>query len=132
VAVNVGNDPYTYSDMTGSELRFSGSPKGYFRYLFKSDCAPAKTTWTNVTYTVSTPAGTQVDIQSRGAGDPTALQTVPFGPTTSIPPSVPGPFNPNQTEGIDNSYLELQFGLTAAVLGQSPSINSIKADYICG
>jgi hypothetical protein len=131
-AVTVGNNPYTYSDMTGAQLRIAGSPFGIYRHTFKSDCAPAKTTWTSVTYDLVTPAGTSVDISARGAGDLTTLNTALFGPAVSIPPSVAGPYTPSINEGVDNTYLQLQFKLNSSDPTKTPTVNNLKATFICG
>jgi len=128
----VGNNPYTYSDMTGAQLRIAGSPFGIYRHTFKSDCAPLKTTWTSVTYDLQTPPGTSVDISARGAGDLTSLNTALFGPATSIPPAQAGPFTPSINEGVDNSYLQLQFKLNANSPSITPTVNNLNATFICG
>lgn len=132
VGVSTGLDPYTYSDMTGAQLRIAGTPFGIYRHTFKSDCAPQKTTWTEVTYDIETPAGTKIDISGRGAANPQALETAIFGPVTSIPPAVPGPFTPSISEGVDNSYLQLQFRMTTDAPDKTPLVKNLKAKYICG
>lgn len=130
--VQTGDNPYTYSDMTGAQLRIAGAPFGIYRHTFKSDCAPQKTTWTEVTYDLVTPPGTSVDISARGAGDLTSLNTAIFGPATSIPPAVAGPLKPSINEGVDNTYLQLQFKLNANAPTITPTVNNLQAKYICG
>ena len=131
-SVTVGANPYTYSDMTGAQLRIAGKPFGIYRHTFKSDCAPQKTTWTEVTYDLVTPPGTTVDISARGAGDTTSLNTALFGPATSIPPAVAGPIKPSINEGVDNTYLQLQFKLNSNSTAVTPTVNNLQAKYICG
>lgn len=132
VGVAAGLDPYTYSDMTGVQLRIAGTPFGIYRHTFKSDCAPLKTTWTEVTYDLDTPAGTKIEISSRGAGNLQALDTALFGPATSIPPAVAGPIIPAIAEGVDNAYLQLQFKMTTDAQNKTPLVKNLSAKYICG
>lgn len=132
VGVQTGQNPYTYSDMTGVQLRIAGTPFGIYRHTFKSDCAPLKTTWTEVTYDLDTPAGTTIEISSRGAGNLQALDTALFGPSTSIPPAVAGPIVPAIAEGVDNAYLQLQFKMTTNAQDKTPLVKNLSAKYICG
>jgi hypothetical protein len=132
VGVQTGQNPYTYSDMTGVQLRLAGTPFGIYRHTFKSDCAPLKTTWTEVTYDINTPAGTQIDITGRGAGSLADLDKATFGTTTSIPPAAVAPFKPSINEGVDNSYLQLQFKMTTDAADKTPTVKNLQAKYICG
>jgi len=132
-AVTTGNAPYTYSDMSGAQLRYAGARFGLYRHTFQSTCpAGQKTTWTQVTYDIDTPVGTTVEIRARGAGDPQALDSALFGPTTAIPPAVVGPFVPNMNEGANNTLLQLQFKLTAQNPQITPSVKNLKANFLCG
>jgi hypothetical protein len=130
--VQVGDNPYTYSDMTGAQLRIAGSPFGIYRQTFQSNCAPLKTTWTQVTYTLNTPTGTTVEISSRGAGTLQDLNTAIFNPAATIPPAVAGPLVPSLNEGVDNTYLQVQFKLTSNSPNVTPTVNNLQASYICG
>ena len=132
VGVQTGQNPYTYSDMTGVQLRLAGTPFGIYRHTFKSDCAPLKTTWTEVTYDITTPAGTKIDITGRGAGSLADLDKATFGTTTSIPPAAVAPFKPSINEGVDNSYLQLQFKMTTDAADKTPTVKNLQAKYICG
>lgn len=131
VRTPVGPNPYTYSDITGSALRYAGARFGLYRHVFKSDCAPRKTIWTSVSYAVDTPAGTTVEVQSRGAGNLQALETTTFGATTVIPPAAPGPITPSLNEGADNTYLQVQFKLTADDPTKTPAVKDLVGNYTC-
>lgn len=130
--VQTGNAPYTYSDMTGAQLRYAGTRFGLYRHTFKSNCAPRKTTWTEVTYDVDTPTGTTIEVSSRGGADATSLETALFSPATIIPPAAAGPIKPSLNEGVDNTFLQLQFKLTADNPTVTPTVKNLKAKYICG
>jgi hypothetical protein len=132
VGVQTGQNPYTYSDMTGVQLRIAGTPFGIYRHTFKSDCAPLKTTWTEVTYDLDTPAGTTIEISSRGAGSQQALDSALFGPATVIPPAQPGAIVPAIAEGVDNAFLQLQFKMTTNAQDKTPLVRNLSAKYICG
>jgi hypothetical protein len=131
VRTPVGTNPYTYSDITGSALRYAGARFGLYRHTFKSDCAPRKTTWTQVSYAVDTPAGTTVEVSARGAGTPQLVETTAFGPTTTIPPAQAGPITPSLNEGADNTYLQVQFKLTADDPTKTPAVKDLVGNYTC-
>ena len=60
-----GNGPYTYSDMTGYQLR-NASRAGIFRHTF-AGCGQATTTWTTLSFNHRCTDGQQVAIRYRGA-----------------------------------------------------------------
>ena len=132
VRTAVGANPYTYSDITGSALRYAGARFGLYRHIFKSDCAPRKTTWTKVSYNVDTPVGTTVEVSSRGAGTLLEIEKTPFGTTTTIPPAPVGPITPSINEGVDNTYLQVQFKLTADDPTKTPAVKDLVGNYTCG
>jgi hypothetical protein len=128
----VGTNPYTYSDITGSALRYAGARFGLYRHTFKSDCAPRKTTWNKVSYSVDTPVGTTVEVSARGAGSVLDIEKTPFGTTTTIPPDPVGPIKPSINEGVDNTYLQVQFKLTADDPTKTPSVKDLVGSDTCG
>ena len=132
VRTAVGANPYTYSDITGSALRYAGARFGLYRHTFKSDCAPRKTTWNKVSYTVDTPVGTTVEVSARGAGSLLDIEKTPFGTTTTIPPDPVGPIKPSINEGVGNTYLQVQFKLTADDPTKTPSVKDLVGSYTCG
>ena len=67
--VDPGNTLYTYSDMTGIQLRTITTRDGHWYQVF--DSAYNKPVWDHLEFTSTTPAGTSVTIEVR-AGDSVA------------------------------------------------------------
>ncbi|MFT6627149.1 MAG: streptogramin lyase [Flavobacteriales bacterium] len=69
--VDVGNAPYSYSDMTGFQLRNFTAPRGTWRGTV--DCTFQDCSFDEATWEAETPAGTTVSVRFRtrpSAGDP--------------------------------------------------------------
>ena len=85
-----------------------------------------------MSYTVDTPVGTTVEVSARGAGSVLDIEKTPFGTTTTIPPDPVGPIKPSINEGVDNTYLQVQFKLTADDPTKTPSVKDLVGNYTCG
>ncbi|MGB0678586.1 MAG: hypothetical protein ACPGUV_02870 [Polyangiales bacterium] len=69
--------PYTYSDMTGQQLRLATNDWGYFRYVFDG-CNTGLTRWTQMVWDADVPSGTSLEIFARVADDRQALSQLGF------------------------------------------------------
>ena len=78
--------PYTYSDMTGSQVRFATNPRGYYRERFEG-CG-AKTGWEELRYTVDTPGDTSVVFRARTANTVADLMAAEWVMIAAVPPDV--------------------------------------------
>ncbi len=65
--VGVGAGPYSYSDLTGFQLRNFTARQGYFRKVF--DCGFANCSFDRVSWTTTNPAGTTVTMRFRTSAD---------------------------------------------------------------
>ena len=66
------NYPYTYSDMTGFQLRNAVQTNGQYRHLTNA-CDGADTDWRSLSWDASTPAGTRVTFAVRTGDAPDSL-----------------------------------------------------------
>jgi DNA-binding beta-propeller fold protein YncE len=82
--VNVGQGPYTYSDMTGFQLRNAAAPTGRFRHTF-SGCSN-QTRWNRVFYTAEYEGGTSIVINARSGNSPMELEAQPWTLIAQQPP----------------------------------------------
>jgi hypothetical protein len=72
--------PYTYSDMTGEQLRLGTREPGYYRQVFEgcpaTDAIP--TEWLELTYEAELPAGTWIVFRARTADSAKDLASAPW------------------------------------------------------
>lgn len=122
--VGTGNGPYTYSDMTGYQLR-NASRAGIFRHTF-AGCSQAMTTWTTLSFTVDTPMGSKVAIRYRGAPTVAELSSAPWQIVTekspvkiSLPPTPPA------------NFLQVEVSMTSIDTRNTPVLSSLSAAYTC-
>jgi hypothetical protein len=73
----VGTGPYTYSDMTGFQLRNITAPSG--RYLRVMEVCPEQATnWVSITLDYECPPGTSIGVRARSANTPEDLAAAPW------------------------------------------------------
>ncbi|MBX3250579.1 MAG: hypothetical protein KF901_25605 [Myxococcales bacterium] len=78
---------YTYSDMTGLQLRLATNPRGYYRHLLEACEAPVTPDWDELRFEVETPAGTSVSFRVKTAESREALDALEWIAVGSVPPS---------------------------------------------
>jgi hypothetical protein len=132
--VNVGRNPYTYSDMTGYQLRNAGAPSGIWRHTFQG-CSGTGTQWFNIDWKMESPPGTLVTVRIRTAKDKASLasatwtQVAQVKDGASTPPGVP----PARiaASGIDASFLQVEFIMKSGKADITPILSSVTAGYSC-
>ena len=77
---------YTYSDMSGSQVRNATNPEGYYREVFEG-CRGETVTprWKSLVFDVETPAGTTVVFQVRLADEFQGLDAAPWIAVANAP-----------------------------------------------
>lgn len=86
--------PYTYSDMTGSQLRFATDQLGYWRQIFE-ECPRTQfvsTTWQKLYWDIETPERSTVNLRVRAGFDRAELAAAEWIDVASIP-SATSPFD---------------------------------------
>jgi len=81
--------PYTYSDMTGQQLRLATNPRGFYRRAFEGCPADAVTTgteWEQLRFSADLPPGTSVIWRVRTAATRADLATAEFVLVAEVPP----------------------------------------------
>lgn len=86
-SVQVGQHPYTYSDMTGFQLRNAAAPTGIFRHTFQGCNAQAK--WNDISWKADFEGGTSVQISARTGKDAKDLASKPWTVVAKSPPDNP-------------------------------------------
>lgn len=125
--VNVGVGPYTYSDMTGYQLRNAGAPSGFWRHTFQGCMGASMTRWLELAYQLQAPAGTQVTIRVRSANDKAGLQAAPWTEMAKIPSDM----TPIKLPGLTGALLQVEFGMKSSVRDVTPILSGVNAGYSC-
>ncbi len=84
--------PYTYSDMTGQQLRLATNPRGYYRRVFEG-CDPAEpttgTVWGELRWDADVPPGTRLLWRVRTAPTREELVDAEWVVVAEVPPAAP-------------------------------------------
>ncbi len=85
VATSIVN-PYTYSDMTGVQLRLATDPRGHYRTVYEG-CPDSdiEVEWGELRFNAETPAGTRVIFRARTAATRADLETAEWITLTTVP-----------------------------------------------
>ena len=76
---------YTYSDMTGLQLRLATNPRGTYRHVFEG-CDADTTDWGDLRFEAETPAGTTVTFRVRTAATRDGLEGAEWVGVGVVPP----------------------------------------------
>lgn len=128
--VLVGKGPYTYSDMTGFQLRNAAAPFGKYLQLFKG-CGPTAR-WMNIDWKATAPIGTSVTVRARTGKDIVSVKAAPWQLVGKIPGDVP-PIDlaAKLGEAAKGEYLEVEFRLEAVDAKTTPILSSIDVQSTC-
>lgn len=131
--------PYTYSDMTGSQLRFATNQTGFYRQTFAGCPNTINTDWLELRWDAATPAGTSIRFLARGADTQAALSGLDWHQIASVPPNIsPLELAPVLSgSGIANSkFLQVEAQLVAVReadgSARAPVLRSMAVTYHCG
>jgi sugar lactone lactonase YvrE len=129
--VKVGNGPYTYSDMTGFQLRNAGPPTGIWRHVFPGCGKDAH--FNTLAWTASLPIGSALVIRARVAADVPSLAMAPWIAVATVPPDMP-PIDLAKKLGAKanvGGFMEVEFTLKALTPDGSPILSSVKMTMSC-
>ena len=140
VAANLVS-PYTYSDMTGSQLRFASDQRGYYRRVFEGcpdDGNYEPTEYRELRFDAETPAGSTIIIRMRGGETRTALASAPWIEVATVPPAQ-SPLDISQLitdAGLQGAaFLEIETELTAFRDADNnvyaPRLKALEVTYDC-
>ncbi len=129
--VPVGNGPYTYSDMTGFQLRNATGASGKYLHVFQG-CGAA-TQWKTLSWSAETPDGTQIEVRARIAASEASLPSTPWvlvakQPSDKSPVDLKTKMGASANKGVLEVEFTLKPGQTYA---SSPVIRGIDASYSC-
>jgi hypothetical protein len=126
----VFSGPYTYSDMTGSQLRFVHPARGSYRQIFNG-CTGAETEWGNVAIDLFTPERTSVMIRVRTAPTAAELEAATWVVVATIPDGV-SPFSITDALAAaavaSGNVLEVELQLATEVTDGSAHVTPVVYD----
>ena len=125
---STGSGPYSYSDMTGFQLRNFTAPQGEWSRVF--DCVTdggevdenGRCLFDYLTWDSVTPPGAQVVVRVR-AGDADASGEIQWGEWSAEYAVTPAPLG---RDGYEGRYVEVEVTLVAAPRGASPVLNAVQ------
>ena len=133
--------PYTYSDMTGIQLRLATNPRGYWRTVIEAcpDRSPSdEVTWQDLRFEAETPAGTSVLFRVKVAATREGLDTEDWTTIATVP-SDTSPLDLGallMDAGLEpHPYLMLEVQLisdrTSMTEVITPRVLGVDATFIC-
>lgn len=127
-SVKVGNGPYTYSDMTGSQLRIAANPFGQYRHVFPG-CG-SDTRWLTLNWKLSSPSGTSIVIKARAGATRADLESAAWTLQATVPPDrAPVPLR--LPAGSKPDFLQVEFTLHSTDIKLTPILTSVSVGYDC-
>lgn len=111
--------PYTYSDMTGAQLRFVSDERGYYRRIFEGcpeDGNFLPTVWNQLRWDAETPGNSQITFRVRGADTRADLAAAAWVDVATVPPDTsPKDIGPIlEAAGLQGKqFMEVEAQLTA-------------------
>jgi len=130
---------YTYSDMTGQQLRLATNPFGYYRHIFEG-CADtvSNTEWRDLAWTAETPPGTLLRFRVRTAATRAGLEAAMWVVVADVPPDVsPADIKAElMAAGVTpRRFLELEVRLestrTSGTAVVTPRVSSMDVAHVC-
>jgi hypothetical protein len=130
---------YTYSDMTGQQLRLAADPFGYYRHVFEGCTDPNTTTeWRDVIWRADVPPGTSLRFRVRTAATRAALEMATWVIVADVPPDA-SPADVRaalMADGIEPAlFLELEVRLeserASGTTVLTPRVSSMDVARVC-
>lgn len=128
-SVAAGRNPYTYSDMTGFQLRNAAAPTGRFRHVF-TGCS-AQTRWNRVFFAADYEGGTAISVSARTGKDAAELRAQPFVSIGTAPPEASPMKLDKLGAGQTAALLEVEVQLRTQHPSFTPRLTQLKVGASC-
>ncbi len=129
---------YTYSDMTGLQLRLATNPRGYYRHVFEACADGMNPSWADLLFDTETPTGTSVTFRVRTAATRADLESATWVTVAMVPPdgSPASIASALMAAGIDpQRFLMLEIALRADRTSSTeiitPRVIAIDVQHTC-
>jgi streptogramin lyase len=129
-----GQSPYTYSDMTGFQLKNAAPPSGIFRAQVPG-CG-SNQEWLQLLWTADTPAGTFVRFRARTGLSDAEIAGKPYvqiaqQPTAQSPADLKAALEAAAPGSSKAPLLELEITLSSQTPGVTPALSNVKLVGFC-
>ena len=128
-SVKVGTGPYTYSDMTGYQLRNAAAPTGVWRYTAPGCGGSNRTKWLSLDWQATVGNGTEVVIKIRSGYSKTELEAAKWTQVAKIPAEM-SPVSLDIPEA-SGPLLQVEFSMRAASVELTPILSGVTFSYDC-
>ncbi|MEM9071317.1 MAG: hypothetical protein AAGE52_22615 [Myxococcota bacterium] len=132
---NTVRNPYTYSDMTGQQLRLAATPRG--TYIMTFEGCGGSTEWQSLAFDVDTPSTTTVGFRIRTASTQAELAGARWV-GVGVAPSAGSPIDvrtPLLREGIQpGRFAQVEVALQSTVTREevfTPTVRSVSLEHSC-
>ena len=129
---NIGNNPYTYSDMTGYTLNYFTAPKGQYSTVFFGGLtynpvatSQPKQVWQTISAEADLPEGTALRFRLRAGNTKIELEAAKWSEPIDFPPAL-FPYNVAAL-GIVGNLLQVEVQLTTKDKKVTPVLKSLSA-----
>ena len=131
-------EPYTYSDMTGQQLRLATNPRGFYRRVFEGCASPSTTLWSELHWNGDAAPGTRLAFRARSSATAAELAAaswvgVATAPPDASPADLAGAF---AAEGVTpGRFLELEVQLERLdgfPERLTPRVRWLEVSFMCG
>ncbi len=126
--IQVGYEPYSYSDMIGYHLRHFTTKEGWYRQTFEV-CDDHSTKWKQISFKADTPGGTSFIIRARTADHVVDLENAEWITIVEVPSDTSPKDLPDTLP--EGHYIELEARLYTEEDGITPSIGKIGFTFDC-
>lgn len=127
--IKVGMGPYTYSDMTGYQLRNAAAPTGVWRYTAQGCGGSHRTKWVSLDFTAQVGMGTEIVIKLRSGYNKAEVDAASWVQVAKIP-SDAGPLS-LEIPAAKGPLLQVEFAMRAASTELTPVLSSVTFGYDC-
>ncbi len=125
--------PYTYSDMTGYQLRNATDPQGYYGHVFEACAKSDDVYWAALTVDVTLPVGSNISATVRTSDDLATLSAQAWIPLGSL-----ADFGDGRGDvalalgpGPHERYLEVRFTFVSEDRESRPILRMFEAQWSC-
>ena len=133
--------PYTYSDMTGSQLRFATDERGFYRRVFEGcevTSSVLETVWGDLRWDASTPGMSKITFRVRGGATREEVEAATWVTIATVPPDT-SPFNLGEAldlvglQGV--KFVQVEAALSAerdqTDTVNAPTLRAMEVTYSC-
>ncbi len=127
--IKVGSGPYTYSDMTGYQLRNAAAPTGVWRHTVTGCSGSNRTKWISLDWQASVGNGTELVIKVRSGYSKAEVEMAKWTQLAKVPSDM-SPLSLD-IPAAAGPVLQVEFSMRAAAVELTPILSAVTFGYDC-